>query len=88
VQSAEDMYRRDPQLAARRFFETIPHFKRGEVSASGIPLGLTATPGRTTHSGSSIGHDNEAVLREVAGLTRAEWEEGIRTGAIESRRGG
>ncbi|MBY0400612.1 CoA transferase, partial [Myxococcota bacterium] len=71
VQSAEDMYRRDPQLAARRFFETIPHFKRGEVSASGIPLGLTATPGRTTHSGSSIGHDNEAVLREVAGLTQA-----------------
>ncbi len=87
VQSTEDMYRRDPQLAARKFFETIPHFKRGEVSASGIPLGLTATPGRTTHSGSSIGHDNEAVLREVAGLTEAEWEEGIRTGAIESKRG-
>ena len=87
VQSAEDMYRRDPQLAARKFFETIPHFKRGEVSASGIPLGLTATPGRTTHSGSSIGHDNEAVLREVAGLTQAEWEEGLRIGAIEARRG-
>ncbi|MEZ4281394.1 MAG: CoA transferase [Myxococcota bacterium] len=87
VQSAEDMYQRDAQLAARAFFETIPHYKRGEVSASGIPLGLTATPGRTTHSGSSIGHDNEAVLREVAGLTAVEWEEGLRTGAIESRRG-
>ena len=87
VQSAEDQFRRDPQLAARKFFETIPHFKRGEVSASGIPLGLTATPGRTTHSGSSVGHDNEAVLREVAGLTEAEWEAGIRTGAIETRRG-
>ncbi len=87
VQSAEDMYRRDAQLAARAFFETIPHFKRGEVSASGIPLGLTATPGRTTHSGSSIGHDNESVLQEIAGLTEAEWEEGVRTGAIEARRG-
>ncbi len=87
VQSAEDMYRRDPQLAARKFFETIPHFKRGEVSASGIPLGLTATPGRTPYSGSSIGHDNEAVLREVAGLTDAEWAAGLRSGAIEVRRG-
>lgn len=86
VQSAEDLYRRDPQLAARRFFESIPHFKRGHVSASGIPLGLTATPGRTTHSGSSVGHDNEAVLREVAGLSPSEWEAGLRSGAIETRR--
>jgi crotonobetainyl-CoA:carnitine CoA-transferase CaiB-like acyl-CoA transferase len=86
VQSAEDLYRRDPQLAARKFFETIPHFKRGQVSASGIPLGLTATPGRTTHSGSSIGHDNESVLREVAGLTAEEWASGLRSGAIEARR--
>ncbi|MBK7950843.1 MAG: CoA transferase [Deltaproteobacteria bacterium] len=86
VQSAEDLYRRDPQLAARNFFETIPHFKRGTVHASGIPLGLTATPGRTPFSGSSIGHDNEAVLREVAGLTQTEWQEGLRSGAIEARR--
>jgi len=86
VQSAEDMLRRDPQLAARRFFEEIPHHKRGKVVASGIPLGLTATPGRTTHSGSSIGHDNEYVLRELAGLSQAEWEKGLREGAIEARR--
>ena len=35
VQNTEDMLRRDPQLAARGFFETIPHFKRGEVTATG-----------------------------------------------------
>lgn len=86
VQSAEDMFRRDPQLAARRFFEEIPHFKRDKVVASGIPLGLTATPGRTTHSGSSVGHDNEYVLREVVGLGEADWTEGLRSGAIEARR--
>jgi crotonobetainyl-CoA:carnitine CoA-transferase CaiB-like acyl-CoA transferase len=86
VQSAADLFRRDPQLAARRFFEAIPHYKRGTVHASGIPLGLTATPGRTTHSGSSIGHDNEAVLREVAGLTDDEWKRAIAQGAVESRR--
>jgi crotonobetainyl-CoA:carnitine CoA-transferase CaiB-like acyl-CoA transferase len=83
VQSAEDMLRRDPQLAARHFFESIPHFKRGEVVASGIPLGLTATPGRTTHSGSSVGHDNEAVLREVVGLSQDEWDHHVAIGAIE-----
>ena len=80
VQSAEDMFRLGPQLAAHGFFEATPHFKRGTVHASGIPLGPTATPGRTTHSGSSIGHDNEAVLRDVTGLTGAEWGEGIRRG--------
>lgn len=83
VQSAEDMLRRDPQLAARGFFESIPHFKRGRVVASGIPLGLTATPGRTTHAGSSVGHDNEVVLRELVGLSGAEWDEWVSVGAIE-----
>ena len=63
VQNTEDMLRRDPQLEARCFFEDIPHFKRGQVTASGIPLGLTGTPGRTTYAGSSVGHDNDYVFR-------------------------
>jgi len=86
VQSAEDMLRRDPQLAARGFFETIPHFKRGQVVASGIPLGLTATPGRTTHAGSSVGHDNAYVLREIVGLTQAEYDAALAAGAVEASR--
>ncbi len=87
VQNTEDMLRRDPQLEARGFFETIPHFKRGEVTASGIPFGLTGTPGRTTHAGSSIGHDNDYVFAEVLGLSRAEIERLVGSGAIE-RSGG
>jgi len=83
VQNSEDLYRRDPQLAARGFFETIPHFKKGEVVASGIPLGLQGTPGRTTHTGSSVGHDNDFVLREVLGLSAAEIEGLMKRGAIE-----
>jgi len=86
VQTTEDMMRRDPQLAARGFFEEIPHFKKGTVQASGIPLGLTGTPGRTTHAGSSIGHDNRAVFREVVGLTDAEIDALIEDGAIEAAR--
>jgi len=83
VQNTEDMLRRDPQLEARGFFETIPHWKRGEVTATGIPLGLTGTPGRTTHSGSSIGHDNDHVFGELLGLSRDEIEGFIACGAIE-----
>ena len=83
VQNTEDMYRRDSQLAARNFFEEIPHYKRGSVVATGIPFGLTGTPGRTTHSGSSIGHDNETVLQELLGLTQEEIDQLIAKGAVE-----
>ncbi len=86
VQTAEDLYRNDPQLASRGFFEEIPHFKRGRVVASGIPLGLTGTPGRTTHAGSSIGHDNEVVMMEILGLSRDEYESHLQSGAIERMR--
>ncbi|MCR9092726.1 MAG: CoA transferase [bacterium] len=87
VQNTEDMFRRDPQLAARDFFEEIPHFKRGRVTASGIPLGLTGTPGQTTHSGSSIGHDNESVFTEILGLSRDEIDRFVASGAIEASGG-
>ena len=83
VQNTEDMMQRDPQLASRGFFEEIPHFKKGRVTASGIPLGLTGTPGHTTQAGSSIGHDNDAIFREVLGLTPAQIEAFVQSGAIE-----
>ena len=87
VQNTEDMLRRDPQLEARCFFEDIPHFKRGQVTASGIPLGLTGTPGRTTHAGSSVGHDNDYVFREILGLSPDEIDRLIVSGAIEGSGG-
>lgn len=83
VQNTEDMMTRDPQLASRGFFEEIPHFKKGRVTASGIPLGLTGTPGHTTQAGSSIGHDNDAIFREILGLSPAQIEAFVQSGAIE-----
>jgi len=83
VQTAADLFERDPQLRARGFFEEIRHFKKGTVWASGIPLGLTGTPGRTPFSGSSVGHDNEYVLREIVGLDEAEYDALVALGAIE-----
>ena len=87
VQSTEDLFRRDVQLRDRGFFEDIPHFKKGQVTASGIPLGLTQTPGRTRHAGSAVGQDNERVLCDIVGLTRDEFDRHVACGAIEEGEG-
>jgi crotonobetainyl-CoA:carnitine CoA-transferase CaiB-like acyl-CoA transferase len=83
VQTVEDQFRRDPQLAARRFFEEIPHLVKGKVIATGVPIGLTRTPGRTSGTGAEIGQDNEYVFGEVLAMTRAEIQAYVDAGAIE-----
>jgi crotonobetainyl-CoA:carnitine CoA-transferase CaiB-like acyl-CoA transferase len=75
---------RDPHLAARAYFERIPHAKKSEVIADGIPLGLTGTPGRTAHAGEAIGSDNDYVFGEVLGLSSEQRASLSRSGAIES----
>jgi crotonobetainyl-CoA:carnitine CoA-transferase CaiB-like acyl-CoA transferase len=72
VQNAEDQYRRDPHLAARGFFEEVEHALKGKVVATGIPVGLTATPGRTPGAGAAIGADTERVLAEWLSLSPHE----------------
>ena len=84
VQNTEDQMRRDPQLAARNYFEKIPHRVKGEVIAGGIPLGLTGTPGRTPHAGEARGGDNEYVFRELLGLGAEEYDRLVGQGAIET----
>ncbi|HIF99335.1 MAG TPA: CoA transferase [Myxococcales bacterium] len=84
VQNTEDQYLRDPHLAARGFFETIPHLKKGTVVATGIPLGLTGTPGRTPRAGAAMGEDNASVFRDRLGLSEAEYNDYLATGAIEA----
>lgn len=84
VQNAEDQLRRDPQLAARHYFERIEHVVKGEVIAAGIPLGLTGTPGRTPHAGEACGQENEYVFRDLLGLGEAEYDRLVALGAIES----
>jgi crotonobetainyl-CoA:carnitine CoA-transferase CaiB-like acyl-CoA transferase len=83
VQTAEDQYQLDPHLAARGFFEHIPHLKKGEVVATGIPLGLTGTPGHTPRAGAAIGEDNAYVFRDLLGLDADEYAHYVQIGAIE-----
>ncbi|MBP1684880.1 MAG: hypothetical protein H6Q33_1023 [Deltaproteobacteria bacterium] len=84
VQNVEDQFRRDPQLAARGFFEEIEHLKKGKVVATGIPLGLTGTPGRTSSSGAAIGQDNAYVFGGLLGMSAREIQDCIDGGVIET----
>ena len=83
VQDVEDQFGRDPHLAARGFFEHIPHLRKGTVVAPGLALGLRAAPGRTTDSGRARGHDNRAVFCGVLGMSEAEFAAAVAAGAIE-----
>ena len=87
VQNAKDLFRHDSQLAERQFFEEISHFKKGAVVASGIPMGLTGSPGHTPHAGSAVGRDNQYVFREILDLSEPEIEHFVAAGAIEGARG-
>jgi crotonobetainyl-CoA:carnitine CoA-transferase CaiB-like acyl-CoA transferase len=82
VQNVEDQAERDDHLAARGFFERIPHAVRGEVVATAIPLGLTATPARTAGAGAAIGAHNREVFCGLCGLSEAEFARLAECGAI------
>ena len=83
VQNVEDLALRDRQLAARSFFEEVEHAKKGKVRATGIPLGLTGTPGRTGPAGAALGADTDYVFRTLLGLDTASLREYLETGVIE-----
>jgi crotonobetainyl-CoA:carnitine CoA-transferase CaiB-like acyl-CoA transferase len=84
VQDVEDQVERDAHLRARRFFERIVHLRKGSVLAPGIPLGLTATPGRTRDTGRARGHDNSDVFCGLLGLSGQEFLQAVAAGAIEA----
>jgi crotonobetainyl-CoA:carnitine CoA-transferase CaiB-like acyl-CoA transferase len=84
VQNVEDQMQRDSQLRARGFFEEIEHVKKGAVVATGIPLGLTSTPGRSGRAGAALGQDNDYVFGTLLGMSPEEIREAVEAGAIEA----
>jgi len=84
VQNIADQLERDPQLAARGFFEEIAHARLGKVIANGIPLGLTGTPGRSGLAGAAVGQDNEYVFGQLLGMSAQDIEACVAAGAIQT----
>jgi crotonobetainyl-CoA:carnitine CoA-transferase CaiB-like acyl-CoA transferase len=85
VQRIDDQLDRDLELAARGFFEEIPRRSGDGVLANGVPLRFTETPGSSGTTGARIGADNDAVFRELLGLSEEEIESAIASGAIETQ---
>jgi benzylsuccinate CoA-transferase BbsF subunit len=83
AQHVEDLVRRDPQLAARDFFEEIAHCDGGRVLASRPGFRLQETGGRTTDTGRAIGADNERVLAQWLGFSADDLDHHRRAGILE-----
>jgi benzylsuccinate CoA-transferase BbsF subunit len=83
AQHVEDLFRADPQLAARDFFEEIPHLSGGLVRASRPGFRLMETGGKTSDTGRGIGADNARVLRDWLALTDEDLERYRHAGVLE-----
>src|SRR4029079_19541340 len=58
----------DPQLAARSMIETVEHATLGPIGQIGLPVKLSATPGKVHLPPPTLGEHTENVLKEL-GLT-------------------
>jgi formyl-CoA transferase/CoA:oxalate CoA-transferase len=60
---------REPQLRARDMICELDHPVAGRISVLGVPIKMSATPGRVTTAPPVLGQHTESILREDAGLT-------------------
>jgi crotonobetainyl-CoA:carnitine CoA-transferase CaiB-like acyl-CoA transferase len=76
VQKADDRCEHDPQLKARGYFVPLPHSEIGTWPIEGFPAKFEKIPldvGGLPHRGAPMmGEDNDAVYRNLLGLTPEE----------------
>ncbi len=76
VQKADDRYLRDPQLKQRGAFVPLPHSEIGTWPIEGFPARFGTMPvevgGLPGRAAPCMGEDNDAVYRDVLGLTPEE----------------
>jgi crotonobetainyl-CoA:carnitine CoA-transferase CaiB-like acyl-CoA transferase len=65
----------DPQYQARRMVQRHRSYQGWDVPMTGVVPRFTRTPGAVRHTGQPLGHDTEAVLRDVAGRSQDEIDE-------------
>jgi crotonobetainyl-CoA:carnitine CoA-transferase CaiB-like acyl-CoA transferase len=70
----------DPQTAAREMVVELGHPRAGATRALGLPIKLSATPGRVTRPAPLLGQHTREVLQEY-GFSPAEVEDLLRSGA-------
>ena len=72
VANGADLCERDPQLRARNFWGSVTLPDGETTHVTGIPMKLSATPGSIRTPSPAIGEDNDYVLGELLGISRAE----------------
>jgi crotonobetainyl-CoA:carnitine CoA-transferase CaiB-like acyl-CoA transferase len=82
VQNGIDICARDPQLKERGFWPTVSTTKGATTQVTGIPFKLSATSGQVRTIAPEVGENNDYVLGELLGLTRAAQDALIAEGAV------
>jgi crotonobetainyl-CoA:carnitine CoA-transferase CaiB-like acyl-CoA transferase len=82
VQNGIDICARDPQLKERGFWPTVSTTKGATTQVTGIPFKLSGTSGQVRTVAPEVGENNDYVLGELLGLTRATQESLIAEGAV------
>jgi crotonobetainyl-CoA:carnitine CoA-transferase CaiB-like acyl-CoA transferase len=82
VQNGIDICARDPQLKERGFWPTVSTAKGATTQVTGIPFKLSGTSGQVRTMAPEVGENNDYVLGELLGLTRAAQESLVAEGAV------
>jgi crotonobetainyl-CoA:carnitine CoA-transferase CaiB-like acyl-CoA transferase len=72
----------DPQYLARENIVSVRDDDFGSVRMQGVVPKFSSTPGEVRHSGRALGADNEAVFKDLLGLTDAQLADLGREGII------
>ena len=67
----------EPQIRAREMIVEVEHATAGTIQMAGVPIKLSATPGRVDSPAPDLGEHTDEVLSELPGL-RHEEIEGLR----------
>lgn len=73
---------KDPQYLARENIVAVRDDDFGNVRMQGVVPKFSRTPGEVRHSGRALGADNEAVFKELLGLSDAQLAELYQEGVI------
>ena len=73
----------DPQLVARRVWRRRPHAEIGDQAYCMPGFELAATPGDITRAAPLLGGDNETVFKEFLGMSDAEYDAYVESGAFD-----
>ena len=82
VENGADICARDPQFKERGFWPGMKRIDGALSQVTGIPFKLSHTPASVRSIAPDVGENNDYVLGELLGLTRAERDALIASGAI------